>query len=62
MRPDETIPGIGGEGIKYNDGVAEFNYVYCETFVNVTMYPQCISNMIIKYNNIKQTNGSQNKF
>jgi hypothetical protein len=26
MRPVETIPGMGGEGIKKNDGGGEFNY------------------------------------
>jgi hypothetical protein len=26
MRPFETIPGMGGEGIKENDRGGEFNY------------------------------------
>jgi hypothetical protein len=26
MRPVETVSGIGGEGIKENDGGGEFNY------------------------------------
>jgi hypothetical protein len=26
MRPVETTPGIGGRGIKENDGGCEFNY------------------------------------
>jgi hypothetical protein len=26
MRPGETIPGMGEEGIKENDGWGEFNY------------------------------------
>jgi hypothetical protein len=26
MRPGETIPGMGREGIKENDGGSEFNY------------------------------------
>jgi hypothetical protein len=26
MRPAETIPGMGGEGIKENDGGGKFNY------------------------------------
>jgi hypothetical protein len=26
VRPVETIPGIGVEGIKVNDGGGEFNY------------------------------------
>jgi hypothetical protein len=26
MRPDETIPGMGGEEIKENYGGGEFNY------------------------------------
>jgi hypothetical protein len=26
MRPVETIPGMGGEGRKKNDGGGEFNY------------------------------------
>jgi hypothetical protein len=47
MRPVETIWGIGGEGIKENDGGGEFNYDV-RIFVNVTMYPQHNNNMIIK--------------
>jgi hypothetical protein len=26
MRPVETIPGMGGGGIRENDGEGEFNY------------------------------------
>jgi hypothetical protein len=26
MRPVETVPGMGDEGIKENDGGGEFNY------------------------------------
>jgi hypothetical protein len=26
MRPVETIPGTGGEGVKENDGGGELNY------------------------------------
>jgi hypothetical protein len=26
MRPVETVPGMGGGGIKENDGGCEFNY------------------------------------
>jgi hypothetical protein len=26
MRPAETIPGMGEEGLKENDGEGEFNY------------------------------------
>jgi hypothetical protein len=26
MRPAETIPGMGGDGIKENNGGGEFNY------------------------------------
>jgi hypothetical protein len=26
MRPVQTIPGMGGGGIKENDGEAQFNY------------------------------------
>jgi hypothetical protein len=38
----ETIPGMGGEGIKENGRGGEFKYVYlifCKTFLNVTMFP-----------------------
>jgi hypothetical protein len=38
MRPVETIPGMGGGGIKEN-GDGEFNYDI-RSFVNVTMYHQ----------------------
>jgi hypothetical protein len=37
MRPVETIPGMGKEVIKENDGGGELNVV--RTFVNVTVYP-----------------------
>jgi hypothetical protein len=30
MRPVETIPGVGGGGIKENDGGSEFNYDHCK--------------------------------
>jgi hypothetical protein len=26
MKPVETIPGIGGKGVKENDGRGKFNY------------------------------------
>jgi hypothetical protein len=26
LRPVETVPGMGGRGIKENDGGGEFNY------------------------------------
>jgi hypothetical protein len=26
MRPDETVPGMRGGGVKENDGGGEFNY------------------------------------
>jgi hypothetical protein len=31
MRPAETIPGIGGVGIKENDGRGEFKYDIFDT-------------------------------
>jgi hypothetical protein len=42
MRFAETIPGMGGRGIKGNDGGGELKYIWCivRTFVNATMYPQ----------------------
>jgi hypothetical protein len=40
MRPVETMPGTGGEGIKENDGGGKFNLeISLKTFVNITMYP-----------------------
>jgi hypothetical protein len=32
MRPVETIPGMGGRGIKENDGGGEFNYDIFDIF------------------------------
>jgi hypothetical protein len=29
MRPDETVPGMGGGGVKENYGGGEFNMIYC---------------------------------
>jgi hypothetical protein len=43
MRPIETLPGIGGGGIKENDGGDEFKYDI-RTFINVIMYPQYNNN------------------
>jgi hypothetical protein len=44
MRPAKTIPGMGGEGRKENDGGVEFNYKYLRTLVNVTVYSQYNNN------------------
>jgi hypothetical protein len=44
MRPDETIPGMGGERIKENDGGMNSTI---RTFANVTMFPH--------YNNFFKT-------
>jgi hypothetical protein len=52
MRPVETIPGMGGGGIKENDGGSEFNWYIVRTFVNVTIYPQ--------HNNTKKTRNEKN--
>jgi hypothetical protein len=38
MRHIETIPRMGGGGMKENDGGGEFNYTIVRTFANVTMY------------------------
>jgi hypothetical protein len=45
MRPVETIPGMGGRGIKENDGGVNWIMIIIRTFVNVTMSP---STTIIK--------------
>jgi hypothetical protein len=43
MIPVETVPGIGGVGVKDSSGRGEFEYDYIwyivKTFVNDTMYP-----------------------
>jgi hypothetical protein len=46
MKPVETIPGMGREGMKENDGWGEFNsdIFYIRTCINVTMYPQYNNN------------------
>jgi hypothetical protein len=33
MRPVETIPGMGGEGIKENDGGDEYKYNILKEFL-----------------------------
>jgi hypothetical protein len=48
VRPAETIPGRRGEGIKESDGGANSRMIYCENFVNVTMYPKYSNITIIK--------------
>jgi hypothetical protein len=45
MRPDETILGEGG--IKENDG-GNSTMIDCNTFVNVTVHPQCNNNVMMK--------------
>jgi hypothetical protein len=40
MRPVETVPGMGGGGIKKNDEEVNSTWYIVRTFVNVTMYPQ----------------------
>jgi hypothetical protein len=32
MRPVETIPGIGGGGIRENDGGVNLTLIYCKNF------------------------------
>jgi hypothetical protein len=32
MRPVETIPGMGGGGIKENDGGVNSSLIYCKNF------------------------------
>jgi hypothetical protein len=39
MIPAETIPGIGEEGIKENNGGGEYIRNIVRTSVNATMYP-----------------------
>jgi hypothetical protein len=42
MRPVETIPGMGEEGIKERGGGVNSSVIYliyCENFCNATMYP-----------------------
>jgi hypothetical protein len=34
VRPAETIPGMGRQGIKYNDEWGEFNCICCKNFGN----------------------------
>jgi hypothetical protein len=49
MRPVETIPGMGGGGVKENEtkGVNSI-LIYCvRTFENVTLYLKCINNKSI---------------
>jgi hypothetical protein len=41
LRPVETAPGMGVEGIKENDGRGEFNNdIIVRTLVDIAMYPQ----------------------
>jgi hypothetical protein len=47
VRPAETIPGRRGEGIKESDGGANSRMIYCENFVNVTLYPSTTTIIII---------------
>jgi hypothetical protein len=39
MRPVETVPGMGGEGVKENDGGSKFN-LYCKHFCKCHNVPQ----------------------
>jgi hypothetical protein len=48
MRPAESVPGVGGGGIKENDGGWIQLWCIVTTFINVTMYPKYNNNMIIK--------------
>jgi hypothetical protein len=50
IRPVEAIPGTGRRGIKENDGGDVNLTMICKHFVNVTIYPQCSNNIIIKTN------------
>jgi hypothetical protein len=47
MRPVETIPGVGGGGIKKNHGGGEPNY-NIRTAINITMHPHYNNNLKIK--------------
>jgi hypothetical protein len=41
MRPIKSITGMGGGGIKENDGGSEFNYdILLRTLLDITMYLQ----------------------
>jgi hypothetical protein len=44
VRPADTIPGMGEEGIKEKDGGWIQLWYITRTFVNVTMFPQYNSN------------------
>jgi hypothetical protein len=36
MRPVETVPGMGGEGIKENDGGVNSMMIYCKNFCKMS--------------------------
>jgi hypothetical protein len=40
MRPVETVPGMGAEGIKENDGGVNSAPIYCENFCKCHNVPQ----------------------
>jgi hypothetical protein len=40
MRPVESIPVLGGQGIRKNDGGVNSTMTYCKNFRNVTVYSQ----------------------
>jgi hypothetical protein len=48
MRPIETIPGMGGGGIKENDGEVEFNY---DILQELLLKSQCTSRKKTKNKN-----------
>jgi hypothetical protein len=52
MRPVESIPVLGGQGIRKNDGGVNSTMTYCKNFRNVTVYSQ--------HNN--NNNNNNNKF
>jgi hypothetical protein len=55
MRLVETIPGMGGRGIKENDGGGWIQPCYIvSTFVNVTLYPQYNNNYSNEENSMQE--------
>jgi hypothetical protein len=48
MRPVETVPEMGGGGIKDHDGGVNSNVIYCKNFCKCHSVPQYNDNMIIK--------------
>jgi hypothetical protein len=44
LRPVETIPGMGGKGIKKNDGRVNSTMIYCKNFGKCHMYSQYNNN------------------